>query len=116
MLNTLKKKTLYVYHENSGSQGPLKLNDDTSGTYEVGQSLNNVTWSELWVGDKCALWVMFDEQIKDQITKLWGFQLAMYGSSIMGTGMSALGNATPQDKTNTTFMNEDLTIGSSPKS
>ncbi|MBO6621218.1 MAG: hypothetical protein JJ892_02685 [Balneola sp.] len=116
MSNTLKNKTLYVFHENSGSQGVLTLSDSTKGTYKVGPSNSNVTWSEFWVGNKCALWVVINNQIEDNIIRIWGFELNMNGDLIMGTGMSAFGNATPQDLSNTTYISDDLTIGSSPRS
>ncbi len=114
MDNTLKNKTLYVYNQTSGSQGVLTFGDDTSGTYKVGPSTNDITWAEKWAGDFCYLWVVWNQKIEDSVILIWGIQLAMHGDTIMGTGMSANGNAYPQNLTDTSFQNDDLTISSNP--
>jgi hypothetical protein len=49
---------------------------------------------------------VFKTHIDDSIIRIWGIQMTMQG----GTGMSAFGNAVPQDLSNTTFINENLTI------
>lgn len=104
--NTLKGTNWIVTHEESGSRGVLSFNNDTTGTFTNGPSQSNIVWGETWVGNSCALWVVFKSNIDQSIIRIWGIQMTMQG----GTGMSAFGNAQPQDLSNTTFINENLTI------
>ncbi len=114
MSNSLKGKKLYVYIETPGSQQVITFGNDTKGTVEYGMMSTNITWAESWNGDSCYLWVVFDEQIQDSIIRIWGIELTSEGNTISGKGMSAFGNASPQDLSNTTFMNDNLKISSSP--
>lgn len=104
--NSLKGTSWIVTYESNGSQGILTLNSNTTGSYKSGPSQHNITWAETWVGNYCALWVVFNKPISENIINIWGLQLTMQG----GTGMSAFGNAMPQDLSNTTFVNDNLTI------
>ncbi len=104
--NTLKGTTWTVTHETSGSRGQLVLNGDTTGTYNNSPSSSPIVWAESWVGNYCYLWVVFKSSIDGNVIKIWGLQMTLQG----GAGMSAMGNATPADPANTSFMNDNLTI------
>ena len=103
---TLQNTKWVVTHETSGSRGELVLNGNTTGTYNTDVKQSPIVWGESWVGNYCALWVVFKSQIDDSIIRIWGIQTTMQS----GTGMSAFGNAIPQDLSNTTFTNENLTL------
>ena len=112
MSNSLKGKKLYVL--DGGSQQILTFGNDTNGTVVVDMMSTNITCAESWNSNACYLWVVFDEQIQNSVIRIWGIKLTLDGNTISGNGMSALGNAMPQDLSNTTFINNDLTINSNP--
>lgn len=101
-MSTLQGTKWIVTHETSGSRGQLIFANNTTGTYNQ----SPIVWGENWVNDNCALWVIFKSELDDSIIRIWGIQLNMQG----GTGISAFGNAIPQDLSNTTFLNENLTL------
>jgi hypothetical protein len=109
-MSTLKNTKFTVSHLQSGSQGQLVLNGDTTGSYNVGPSQSNIVWSEVWYGNQCYLWVVFKNQIDDNVIRIWGAQLALNANTISGYGMAALGNANPQNPTDTSFQNDNLTF------
>ena len=46
MANSLKGKTVYVFHDNTGSQGQLVFSDNVSATYNVGGQSTSAKWGE----------------------------------------------------------------------
>lgn len=113
MGNTLKNKTLYTNNESTGSNGTLKFNGDTTGTYKPnGAPPTDIIWGEVWVNNHCALWVLFKESIDRNNIQIWGIELAANGDSISGTGISAFGNASPINPDDTTYVNDKYTFSS----
>ncbi|MCZ4251895.1 hypothetical protein P4S60_06710 [Pseudoalteromonas sp. Hal040] len=112
MANSLKGKTVYVFHDNTGSQGQLVFSDNVSATYNVGGQSTSAKWGEKWMGNLCYLWVVFDNQTG---IRIWGIQLTLDGEVIKGQGVSAMGNADPNDPGDSSFINDDLEINSSPR-
>lgn len=107
MADTLKSTKWIIRSENTGSQGTLVLNADTTGTYTpAGGAEGNVVWGETWNNGTCALWVVFSEAMQRNCIRIWGIEMTISG----GQGVSAYGNASPIDPSNTGYVNDSLII------
>ena len=107
MSETLKNSKWIIRSENTGSQGTLVLNSDTTGTYTPSGGVEGaIVWGEAWNNGTCALWVIFSDILQRNCIRIWGIQMTVSG----GQGVSAYGNASPIDPSNTGYVNDNLQI------
>ena len=89
--NTLKNTSWIVEFDSNGSRGILTLPNDTKGTYQVMGISRPCTWGEVWNNGTCALWVVFNQEIDNNVINIWGIQMTMAG----GSGTTALVHQVP---------------------